>query len=794
MQTAHTLVYNRRAAPRLAGWQLCFAVLFLCFVAADAADAAGKYVIKPPAAWVQPVSAPTTSAAASDTHSDLLYLLVDNQFRVTASSTERYYRQVRKVLAAAGLEEVSQLQFEFEPSYQQLVIHHARILRDGVTIDALKGQEIRVIQQESDLDQRIYNGTLSALIFLKDVRQGDVIDYAYSINGENPVINNRFFDNFLLAYSVPVEKLRWRLLFPTTRPLHLRNQNTQWQPLTTTTGGDTEYLWELHQAPTVEYEDSVPGWHPRLPMVQLSEFESWQQVARWAAPLYRLQQPLSAKLRQQLARWQEASEIPEERLLAALRFVQDEVRYLGVELGSYSHQPNQPSVIFERRFGDCKDKSLLLCAMLNALGIEAYPALVNTDARRALDGWQPTPFAFDHCITQAIIGGNVYWFDPTISYQRGKLWNFAGLAYERALVVREETAALTEIPRARLVVPSVEVKQIYRVKSDPQPASLQVTTIYHGEDANAMRYSLATQSLAALGKQYLNYYTEQDPSITADALPVVSDNPDANRLTVTETYTLPSFWQNDERQLYADYLYERLSKPSVKRRINPLALAYPFHIAQTIEVHLPESINIRNESATISDGYLSFFYRHSSQNKSVKLEYKLETLGESIPPADVAKHVKTIDSIIDSLSYQISGKGGVQPRLGAALSGFTDKLVILAWLVFFGPFVLFGGILMVKRLRARNRFDAFKDKFKTAPGMEPATPLLARSEAEMQAQLAAMRSQCGAPLAGLAAALNTQQVRFDGRQLTVITLRCESCGEIRDLYFALAEAPPENFT
>src|SRR5207244_9163761 len=108
-------------------------------------------------------------------------------------------------------------------SYQELVIHHIRIIRGNETINALKPKEIKVIQQEKDLNQQLYNGTLSAIVFLDDVRQGDVIDYAYSINGENPVMRGRFADSFTVALSEPVEKLIWRLLYPAPRSLYIQN-------------------------------------------------------------------------------------------------------------------------------------------------------------------------------------------------------------------------------------------------------------------------------------------------------------------------------------------------------------------------------------------------------------------------------------------------------------------------------------------------------------------------------------------------------------------------------------------
>ncbi|MFX8207373.1 transglutaminase domain-containing protein, partial [Acinetobacter baumannii] len=85
---------------------------------------------------------------------------------------------------------------------------------------------------------------------------------------------------------------------------------------------------------------------------------------------------------------------PEARLLAALRFVQREVRYLGIEMGANSHAPHPPETVLPRRYGDCKDKTLLTLTLLGRLGIPASPALVHTTERQAAAERLPTPWAF----------------------------------------------------------------------------------------------------------------------------------------------------------------------------------------------------------------------------------------------------------------------------------------------------------------------------------------------------------------------------------------------------------------
>jgi transglutaminase-like putative cysteine protease len=36
---------------------------------------------------------------------------------------------------------------------------------------------------------------------------------------------------------------------------------------------------------------------------------------------------------------------------------------MGIEMGQYSHKANNPERVFKQRYGDCKDKSLLLVSM-----------------------------------------------------------------------------------------------------------------------------------------------------------------------------------------------------------------------------------------------------------------------------------------------------------------------------------------------------------------------------------------------------------------------------------------------
>ncbi|MGC2496891.1 MAG: DUF3857 domain-containing transglutaminase family protein, partial [Acidobacteriaceae bacterium] len=78
-------------------------------------------------------------------------------------------------------------------------------------------------------------------------------------------------------------------------------------------------------------------------------------------------------------------------------FMQQEIRYVAIEIGIGGWQPHAAEDVFHSRYGDCKDKATLMIAMLDAAGIRA--TWVSVDHRRGrIDPNAPSLFG-DHMIT-----------------------------------------------------------------------------------------------------------------------------------------------------------------------------------------------------------------------------------------------------------------------------------------------------------------------------------------------------------------------------------------------------------
>jgi transglutaminase-like putative cysteine protease len=741
--------------------------------------AAKDFTVKPVPSWVQTVAPAVDPASASAQAGTSSTRILDDEQTKVGSSVERYYHYYRRVDNTAGLEDLSQLRFYFEPSYQQLAIHFVRILRNGATLDSLQPAEIKMIQVEDDLDQQLYNGTSAAVIFVNDVRVGDVVEYAYTITGDNPVLGGRFTDILFLSGTEPINEKFIRLLFPTSRTLLVKNDNTELQPTKKSVGDDTEYLWYAKDVVGIKGDDATPDWFNPYPRINLSEFQSWADVVNWALPFYQNSVLNNAELKAKVEEWKKSSALPEQRAISALRFVQDEIRYLGIELGRYSHQPTAPEKVFTRRFGDCKDKSLLLSSILNSMGIESTPALVNTNVRSALDSWQATPFAFDHVIVQSKINGKTYWFDPTISYQRGGLDRYYDPPYERGLVLHAGTTALEKIPMPASGAGSIDIIENYTSGSSRAPVLLNVTRTYHGMEADGMRYSLSSNSPAELSKSHLNYYADHTPSIIADGLPVIDDDQKTNTIVIKEKYLISELWKDNRHSFVADRIYNELQKPHFSQRNSPLEVHYPLSINQTILIDLGPGFDFPDASDVLTDDALRFEYSYTKTGNQLSMYFSLKTFGDSVPVAKLQRHLEILDEAQNVVGYNLSrGRMALTTSRPGPASGL---MIALTGLVLLVP--LAGvGIWLIRRKGRKQRRTQFVKESQARPGMSPETAFRMSSAEQIEVFLCNYNCRCGAPIYNPEQPPKRERFMYDGQRLIGIRLQCPACRQTTDLY------------
>ena len=98
-------------------------------------------------AWIQTSQLPTETNEKKSAGGSINYLLSDIQHHLEENSW--YSHLVIDILSEAGVEKYSQLNFDFQPEYEKIVLHELAIIRDGERIDRLADAKSRIIQREA---------------------------------------------------------------------------------------------------------------------------------------------------------------------------------------------------------------------------------------------------------------------------------------------------------------------------------------------------------------------------------------------------------------------------------------------------------------------------------------------------------------------------------------------------------------------------------------------------------------------------------------------------------------------
>ncbi len=611
--------------------------------------------------WVDMMEIPLTDEPP---HADVAngehYLNIELQWHLPTRT--KYYRSVVQIVSEAGLDSNGQWTFTFDPEFETQRIHWARIIRDGEVISDYNPETLRLYNTESEMASRLLNGSLTALLILDDLRVGDIIDVASSVEGNNPAFGNEAVLRRRLGWSVPVNRQLNRILVEPGQSLHMHTfQEEPLREVSPSEAGLREWRHELLNSTPLRSEASIPPEVRAYDELQVSSFEDWGAVADWAAALYPGQAELPEELLAEIERIRATAHGVKEQAKAALSHVQGNVRYLGLEMGHGAYQPRNPDLVWQRRFGDCKDKTYLLVRMLKELNIDACPALVHTGWKAGIADFLPSPIAFNHVIVSAEIDGVRYWMDPTYSRQLGSLDTLPVHDYGFALLVRNGESGLTPVqqhPEYRNFV-SVETK--LTVARPGEESRMEVTTRYGGQQAEGMRNYFETTARNVIGENYTKYWasTYAHPELGA---PVdYEEFPESGEVEVREHYRIPDAWapSDDEadKLLYftftARVIKDYLIFPDRVKRKYPYAIGSPVSISEKFEVRLFEPWEMEASEKEIKGPGIRF-QESTTWGSVVKSNFHFERTQPVITAGEVLEFEAAMQQINDTANWQLT--------------------------------------------------------------------------------------------------------------------------------------------
>ncbi len=619
-----------------------------------------RFDVAPPPAWVKPLTPPEALTVPGGS---LQMRLIDTQVRVNGDSASHYERVIRVAPDANSVGQAAQIEISFDPNYQQLTLHHVEVVRAGQRLNRLDRKRVQMLQRETQLERRMYDGRVTASLVLDDVRPGDEVDFAYTIDGENPVFGGRFVDaDWMASMRGPTALVQYRLLTPVERHFQVKvgpadAQKTE-RELPGSDGKWRETVVTRQKVAGLRFDANAPFTAVLPHQIQVSEFKDWADVAAWGTRLFAVPDGDTPQVDQLVARIKDSTKVPREQVVQALQAVQNDVRYFGNEFGVGSHRPTSPEKVWAQRFGDCKDKTLLLVTVLRKLGIQARPVLVSTQFKQHLSQLQPSPLAFDHVIAEVQLDDQSYHLDGTRNLQTGALAARQSISLMRGLPLAAGTTELATLPLPFKAV-RLEVDDRFTVRSFAADVELETRLTYHGELAEGLRATLA-QAPADVEGALMQPYLRAYPKIVRQGNLRAENSTQDNSITLVMNYRVPEFWRFPEQKVLVAEMYQwsLLEAARINREPNrrePVLLAYPGIHRHSMRIDFPEDVNQPTENRFDDNTPLLSLRRNLKVlPRSTQSDSELVLGQPEVPAAQVNSYLEHLAKVLPQMALTLS--------------------------------------------------------------------------------------------------------------------------------------------
>ncbi len=596
-------VYNARcpSAHIIKAWvdmsdplSKCFRLVILCGTSCFTLANSSSQSLPKPADAKPPDSKsletkPDYSAEAFITEQDSTKVTFENDGSYRRETTTRI-----RIQSVAGLQRFGVLTLQYQKSTEALDIDYARVRKpDGSVVDT-PADDIQDMPSEVTRQAPLYSDLHEKHIAVKGLGIGDGLEIHATWRSTKPLAPGQFW--FAYNFSRDFINLQEQLQISVPAARAVKWKSSKLKPVITEDGGRRIFTWNHsqleHQSAEKEKENQELATYQSSrnkaspPEIQMSSFQNWQEVGEWYNSLQADRIKPSPEIRAKAAALTVNSPDDDAKVRVIYKYVSTEFRYIGIDFGVGRYQPHSAAAVLSNQYGDCKDKHTLLASLLGALGIKAFPALINST--REIDLGVPSPGQFDHVISVVSQGDHLTWLDTT-----PELAPFAyllsGLRDKEALIIPgDKPAALIatspDPPRPALVSFKIQAKL-----DDNGTLTGKIARTIQGDD-NEVVVRTAFRSVPAPQWKELIQRISYMSGFAGDVSETTAGQPE----NIDEPFP---FAYNYSRKDYPDWSDRRISPP-----LPPIGLpagpdddrppSYPIWLGSPSQAHLESQVQL----------------------------------------------------------------------------------------------------------------------------------------------------------------------------------------------------------
>jgi hypothetical protein len=477
--------------------------------------------------------------------------------------------------------------------------------------------------------------------------------------------------------EMSVQYGRLTVISPASNPLRYKMFNYTGEPVIADVKQGRSYTWEVKDMPAIKDEYASPSWHEMTTSVFMATEKfvledyhgsnaSWKDFGKFVYDLKKERDELPDDVKQKVRQIVSGISDDREKIRKLYEYMQQNTRYISVQLGIGGWQPFDAKYVASKKYGDCKALSNYMFSLLKEAGIRSvYTVVTSSNDNDYLMVDLPSS-QFNHVILFVPQGKDTVWLECTSQTTgAGYLGGSAGNRY--AVAVDENGGTLVRTPRYGMNE-NLQIRNIKATLTDDGTLLVKSSTHYSGMQQDGIHGLINNLSKDKV-KEYLHeeldfgtYDVNQfNYSQDKSALPAIDETLDitvSNYATITgkRLFIVPNIMTKTYRKLGAG-----------EERKYDIVLSFEYKDVDTVEIELPKGYEPEAMPQPVSISSQFGKYSNTVKLSGNKLVYyrSIEQYSGRFPAKSYPDLVKYYDAV-----YKADRSRVVLVKNEQALKGF----------------------------------------------------------------------------------------------------------------------------
>ncbi len=449
------------------------------------------------------------------------------------------------------------------------------------------------------------------------------------------------------SFGKSVQSFEAKVVVPEGFDIHSKMDNVNLEASVNTAGGVKTYTWTGENLPALKSEAYIPN-HKKYPILWISatrfsvdgyegDMSSWKSLGAFFYQINKDRQEVSSETSDKIKELIADAATDKEKIRRIYQYMQDEVRYVSVQLGIGGWQSFEAKYVEKNKYGDCKALSNYMKSLLEIAGIPSDWVIIyrGVRGRQEIDENFASPSFGNHMILY--VPSEDMWLECTSkSYPPNYI---GGDNHDRpVLLITEEGGKLSRTPKYGLE----ENKSLTRanIKLDEKGgAVIKKQTTFQGPSHDI--YRMLKDYPKSDVEKYIVRNTKL-PAMTLDKFAIAAA-PDAPTATVDFNITVPRYASKAGKRVFVpiNNLNPFTEIPEAdENRIHPVKIENDFHEKDEYVFDLPEGYTVEStpkDKTLLDSEYGMFSLDLKVTDKTVTVTRTLDIYAVELPATDYAK-------------------------------------------------------------------------------------------------------------------------------------------------------------